>query len=81
MIYVFVSERVNSLHWQRYLEDDEEETDDVEAEVDVYPKQFGERFMLRLLDFKLKLQVNLADDGLIQKHCNVSFLLCTLWSV
>ncbi|XP_053403969.1 dedicator of cytokinesis protein 9-like isoform X5 [Mercenaria mercenaria] len=52
----------------RYIDDDEEE--EIGPEVDVYPKQFGERFMLRLLDFRLKLQVNLAEEGHGNKHCN-----------
>ncbi|XP_060575600.1 dedicator of cytokinesis protein 9-like [Ruditapes philippinarum] len=63
----------------KYIDDEEE--DDIGPEVDVYPKQFGERFMLRLLDFHLKLQVNLADEGQGNKHCNPEpfFLTFTLY--
>ena len=50
----------------------EEEDEMVGPEIDVFPKQFGERFMIRLLEFKLKLQVNLGDEGLAHKYCNVS---------
>ena len=50
----------------------EEEDDTIGPEIDVFPKQFGERFMIQLLDFKLKLQVNLGDEGLARKFTNVS---------
>ena len=50
----------------------EEEDDTIGSEVDVFPKQFGERFMIQLLEFKLKLQVNLGEEGVVNKHCNVS---------
>ena len=63
--------------FQKYIDDDDE--DEMGAEVDVYPKQFGERFMLRLLDFHLKLQVNLAEEGHGNKHCNVSVLATHLF--
>ncbi|KAL4220208.1 Dedicator of cytokinesis protein 9 [Mactra antiquata] len=52
----------------RYIDVEEEE--EIGPVIDVYPKHFGERFMLRLLEFKLKLQVNLADEGLGSKKCN-----------
>ena len=58
--------------FQRYTL--EEEDDIVGPEIDVFPKQFGERFMLRLMEFRLKLQVNLGDEGLAHKFCNVSML-------
>ena len=50
----------------------EEEDDTTGPEIDVFPKQFGERFMLRLMEFRLKLQVNLGEEGLAHKFCNVS---------
>ena len=56
---------------QKYIDEGFGE-DDIEGEIDVYNKQFGERFMLRLIDFRLKLQANLAEEGLGNKECNVS---------
>ncbi|XP_046338287.2 dedicator of cytokinesis protein 9-like isoform X11 [Haliotis rufescens] len=48
----------------------EEEEVEEEDEIDVFPKQDAERFLLRLEEFSLKLQVNMADEGLGNKHCN-----------
>lgn len=64
-----------------FLEEEENsETDD--GILNIYPKQMGERFMLRLLDFQLKLQVNLGDEGQSPKMCNVSKsseMSCPVW--
>ncbi|XP_052785231.1 dedicator of cytokinesis protein 9-like isoform X7 [Mya arenaria] len=54
----------------RNFHHDPEDDEDVASEVDVFPQQFGERFMLRLLEFKLKLQVNMAEEGNGKKQCN-----------
>ena len=58
-------------HSQREASQDSDDDDNSVTEVDVYPQQFGERFLLRLCDFRLKLQVNLQDEGHGNKMCNV----------
>ncbi|XP_021377721.1 dedicator of cytokinesis protein 9-like isoform X3 [Mizuhopecten yessoensis] len=57
-------------YMNRYVIDDEDEEEDGDA-IAVYPPQYRERFMLRLLDFKLKLQFNLGEELKCgNKFCN-----------
>ncbi|XP_069104043.1 dedicator of cytokinesis protein 9-like [Argopecten irradians] len=57
-------------HMNRCLPEDEEDEEEGD-EINVYPSQYRERFMLRLLDFKLKLQFNLGDELKCgNKYCN-----------
>lgn len=72
-----------TLFFQRFHfdEDDEEEGGGGERpeEIEVFPSTHCDRYMMRLVDFKLKMQANLAEEGLGQKFTNVRpplFLLC-----
>lgn len=54
-------------------EDDEEEGGgERPEEIEVFPSTHCDRYMMRLVDFKLKMQANLAEEGLGQKFTNVS---------
>lgn len=56
-------------------EDDEEEGGtSSQDEIEVFPATHCDRYMMRLVDFKLKTQANLAEEGLGQKLTNVRFL-------
>lgn len=55
-----------------------EDTDSEDDEdIDVFPREFGERFLLGLLDFRTKLQINQLDEniGKQSKSSNVSLTL------
>ncbi|XP_041349256.1 LOW QUALITY PROTEIN: dedicator of cytokinesis protein 9-like [Gigantopelta aegis] len=54
---------------RRFFDEDEEE-EVIESEIDLFPAAVSERFSLRLEEFRLKLQVNLADEGQGHKICN-----------
>ena len=57
-----------NLNRHGWTEDSDSEEED---EIDVFPRKFGERFLLGLLEFKLKLQINLAEEGIGgNKNCN-----------
>ncbi|XP_065925413.1 dedicator of cytokinesis protein 9 isoform X3 [Magallana gigas] len=52
-------------------EDDEEEGGgEKPEEIEVFPSTHCDRYMMRLVDFKLKMQANLAEEGLGQKFTN-----------
>ncbi|XP_078311770.1 dedicator of cytokinesis protein 9-like isoform X18 [Crassostrea virginica] len=52
-------------------EDDEEEGGtSSQDEIEVFPATHCDRYMMRLVDFKLKTQANLAEEGLGQKLTN-----------
>lgn len=52
------------------IEEDTDSSDD--EEISVFPREFGERFMLQLHDFRMKLQINLKEEGIPNnKNCNV----------
>lgn len=63
-------------------EDDEEEGGgERPEEIEVFPSTHCDRYMMRLVDFKLKMQANLAEEGLGQKFTNVRpplFMLCVV---
>ena len=63
---------VITMYLQKPGLDEDEESHEDENEIEVFPPQICEKFMLRLLEFRLKLQFNLADEGLGHKVCNVS---------
>ena len=52
---------------------DEDTEEKEEGEIDVFPRQYSERFLLRFESLKFGLQLNLADEGDGNKKCNVSY--------
>ncbi|KAL3847595.1 hypothetical protein ACJMK2_018498 [Sinanodonta woodiana] len=50
--------------------DEEGEEEEVKGDVEVFSPKLGDRFMIRLLDFRLRLQVNLGDEGHSAKIAN-----------
>lgn len=42
----------------------EDSDSEEESDVDVFPRGFGERFLLGLLEFKTKLQISLVEEGI-----------------
>lgn len=68
--------------FQRFhFDEDEEEEGGGEEEIEVFPSTHCDRYMMRLVDFKLKMQANLAEEGLGQKFTNVRLpllLLCVV---
>lgn len=61
---------------QKFHFDDEEEEEEGEnsEEIEVFPATHCNRYMMRLVDFKLKTQVNFAEEGLGQKSANVRIM-------
>lgn len=60
-------------------EDDEEEGGgENPEEIEVFPSTHCDCYMMRLVDFKLKMQANLAEEGLGQKYTNVRLPLFLL---
>lgn len=51
-----------------------QECEERASDAEVYREHFGERFVVRFEDFKLRLQANIADDGQPEKLANVSWL-------
>ncbi|XP_048744096.2 dedicator of cytokinesis protein 9-like isoform X7 [Ostrea edulis] len=51
-------------------EEEEEEGGENSEEIEVFPATHCNRYMMRLVDFKLKTQVNFAEEGLGQKSAN-----------
>ncbi|XP_036367208.1 dedicator of cytokinesis protein 9 isoform X3 [Octopus sinensis] len=49
---------------------EEEEVYTSKDVIDVFPKALGQRFLLRLQEFQLKLQANVSDDDCIENHQN-----------
>ncbi|KAK3096056.1 hypothetical protein FSP39_022605 [Pinctada imbricata] len=58
-----------NMNKQGYDEDDDI-NDEKEKEIEVFPAPLCEKFMLRLLEFKFRIQLNLADEGIGHKVCN-----------
>lgn len=56
----------------------ERKVDESDHESDLYKEQFGMRFVVQCNEFRLRLQANLADDGLPERLDNVrtSSLCC-----
>lgn len=49
---------------------EEEEVYDNLDQVDVFPKQLGDRFLLKVEELQLKLQANVSDDGMLENIQN-----------
>ncbi|KAH9498544.1 Dedicator of cytokinesis protein 9 [Bulinus truncatus] len=49
---------------------EEDIPDEEETEVDIFPQQYADKFLLRLEELKFHLQLNLADEGKGNKKCN-----------
>ncbi|KAJ8310566.1 hypothetical protein KUTeg_012431 [Tegillarca granosa] len=62
----------NSMHpeLQKKFAIDEDIDSSDDEEICVFPREFGERFMLQLHDFKMKLQVDLSEEKIANKCCN-----------
>lgn len=61
-----------SLYFQRFaFGSEEEEVYDNLDQVDVFPKQLGDRFLLKVEELQLKLQANVSDDGMLENIQNV----------
>lgn len=53
------------------MEEDADENEE-EAYIDVFPRQYANRFLLRFGELRFDLQLNLAEEGKRNIHCNVS---------
>lgn len=52
------------------LEEDEYEDEDDDG-VDVFPAPYADRYVIEVKDFRVKLQINLSEEGGPNKQCNV----------
>ncbi|XP_061183678.1 dedicator of cytokinesis protein 9-like isoform X1 [Saccostrea echinata] len=53
-----------------HFDEDDEEEDENQEDIEVFPATICDNYMMRLVDFKLKTQVNLAEEGFGQKFAN-----------
>ncbi|XP_062616230.1 dedicator of cytokinesis protein 9-like isoform X2 [Saccostrea cucullata] len=53
-----------------HFDEDDEEEDENQEDIEVFPATVCDHYLMRLVDFKLKTQVNLAEEGLGQKFAN-----------